>query len=107
MYIRIKAVSTLVKSPFPKSTYKRNATIYRIMANPKRLEILNLLKNHELTVSELVEIIGSRKANISQHLSILRRQKLVKVRRSGKNSFYSIVNPRIVEPCKILNDLWE
>ncbi|OGZ49922.1 MAG: hypothetical protein A3E55_03890 [Candidatus Ryanbacteria bacterium RIFCSPHIGHO2_12_FULL_44_20] len=33
-----------MKSSFPKITYERNATIYKLLANPKRLEILNLLK---------------------------------------------------------------
>lgn len=95
-----------ITSPFPKSTYIRNAKIYKMMANPKRLEILNLLKKYELTGSDFVRVMGIRKADVSQNMTILRNLKLVKARRSGKNVFYSIVNPKIVEPCKILNDLW-
>ncbi len=78
------------------------------MANAKRLEILNLLKeSKEMTVTELVNEMEIRKANVSQHLAILRYIKLVKVRRVGKNAFYSISDPRIVEPCKIMNDIWQ
>jgi len=95
-----------VKSPFPKSTYNRNAEIYKILANPKRLEILNLLKNRELSVEQIVRVLKARKANVSQHLSLLRHSKLVKVRREGLNAFYTITNPKIVEPCKILHVLW-
>ncbi len=98
---------TNIKSPYPKSTYVRNAKIYKLMANPKRLEILNLLKNHELTGSDFVEIMGIRKADVSQNLTILRDLKLVKFRREGKNVFYSITNLKIVELCKILNDLYK
>lgn len=96
-----------VQSPFPKSAYRRNAKIYRILANPKRLEILNLIKDKELTVGQLVGAVGARKANISQHLGVLRQLRLVKVRKNSKYSHYTISNPDLVRPCKILNDLWE
>ncbi len=95
-------------SPFPRRVYHRNAGIYKILANPIRLEILNVLKNNgEISVEELLEILDIRKANLSQHLSLLRHTKVVEVRRDGLNMFYSIVDPRIVEPCRILRDLWE
>jgi DNA-binding transcriptional ArsR family regulator len=96
-----------VKSPFPKATYERNATIYRILANPKRLEILNLLKRRELAVEALVKILKLPKANVSQHLALLRYARLVTVRRNGLKAYYKISDPRIVEPCKILHDLWK
>ena len=96
-----------LKSPFPKSTYNRNADIYKILANPKRLEILNLLKNQELSVEQITSILKARKANVSQHLALLRHAKLVKLRRQGLNVFYTITNPVIVEPCRILHQLWK
>ncbi len=92
-------------SPFTKKTYQKNASIYKILANPKRLEILNILKNHELSVEELASEIKIRMSNLSQHLAVLRLVKLVKIRRDGQKIYYSIVDPRIVEPCKILHDL--
>ncbi len=92
---------------FSKKTFERNAKIYKLMANAKRLEILNLLKMNEMTVTELVNAMGVRKANVSQHLAILRYIKLVKVKRVGKNAFYSIADAKIVEPCKIMNDIWK
>lgn len=93
---------------FTKDTFERNAKIYKLMANAKRLEILNLLKaTGEMTVTQLVNEMGIRKANVSQHLAILRYLKLVDVKRVGKNAYYKISDPRIVEPCAILNDLWK
>lgn len=92
---------------FTRETFERNSKIYKLMANAKRLEILNLLKGGEMTVTELVNAMEIRKANVSQHLAILRYLKLVTVKRVGKNAFYNIADPRIVEPCKIMNDLWK
>lgn len=95
-----------MKSPFPKATYERNATVYKLLANPKRLEILNLLKNRELAVEKLIKALKCSKANVSQHLTLLRYARLVTVRRNGLNAYYKITDPRIVEPCRILRDLW-
>jgi ArsR family transcriptional regulator len=94
-----------LKSPFSKEIYRKNAELYKVMANAKRLEILNLIVDREATVNELSKILGTRKSNTSQHLAYLRYVGLVTTRRQGKNVFYKITNPRIVEPCKIFNDL--
>ncbi|MBP6866021.1 MAG: winged helix-turn-helix transcriptional regulator [Candidatus Pacebacteria bacterium] len=91
--------------PLPRRAYERNAEIYKILANSKRLEILNLLREQEMPVEELVKTLGISKANVSQHLALLRHAKLVTVRRHGLNGYYNIIDPRIVEPCRILHKL--
>lgn len=96
-----------LKSRFAREVYERNAQIYKMLANPKRLEILNAITDREATVTEISKMLGVRKANTSQHLMVLRYLGLVKVRRQGKNAFYRIVNAGLVEPCKILKDLYE
>jgi ArsR family transcriptional regulator len=93
------------QSPFPKEVYERNAEIYKLMANPKRLEILNILSKNNATLSELTEIIGATKVNISQHLSVLKHLRLVTVIKRSKEVYYSIVNPEIVNSCEILRNL--
>jgi DNA-binding transcriptional ArsR family regulator len=94
-----------IKKPLPRSAYEKNAETYKILANPKRLEILNLLREQEMPVEELVKTLGISKANVSQHLALLRHAKLVTVRRNGLNGYYNIIDPRIVEPCRILHQL--
>lgn len=94
-----------LKSPFSKEVYKKNAELYKVMANAKRLEILNLIVDQEATVNELSATLGTRKSNTSQHLAYLRYTGLVTTRRAGKNVFYKLTDPKIIEPCKIFNEL--
>ena len=94
-----------LKSPLPREAYHKNAMIYKILANSKRLEILNILKKRETSVEDLLLITKLPKANLSQHLALMRHNGLVIPRRNGLNIFYRIIDPRIVEPCKILHDL--
>ena len=94
-----------MKSPLPQEAYQKNALIYKILANSKRLEILNILKLGETSVEDLLKITKMPKANLSQHLALMRHNGLVQTRREGLKVFYTIVDPRIVEPCKILHAL--
>jgi ArsR family transcriptional regulator len=96
-----------LKSPFPKSVYIQNAELYRLLANPKRLEILNAIKDREATVEELSQLLGAGPANTSQHLTVLRRMGVVTFNRRGRHVYYKISNPRIVEPCRIFKEIRE
>ena len=87
--------------------FERNAQIYKLLANPKRLEMLYLLDGKEMIVTDMVNTMGIRKANVSQHLAILRYLKFVTVKRVGKNAFYSLANPKIIESFKIMDQLWK
>lgn len=68
----------------------------KTLANQKRLEIVQLLQNQELTVSEMVDMLGMPQANISQHLSLLRQVRIVTSRKDGLRVYYRLSDKRIV-----------
>lgn len=96
---------TKLKSPFTKRDYEFMAEIFKVLSNPKRLEILALISHKEMAVSEITKVLGVHKANTSQHLMILRYLNLVTAKRQGKNIFYKLVEPKIIEPLRIFNKL--
>jgi ArsR family transcriptional regulator len=62
----------------------------RALAEPNRLRILLLLKEEELPVAELQEILTMGQSSISTHLSQLKQAGLVEDRRTGKNNLYRL-----------------
>ncbi|MCX8023307.1 MAG: metalloregulator ArsR/SmtB family transcription factor [Syntrophorhabdaceae bacterium] len=88
-----------------KNLYELQANVCLAMANPKRLQILNLLKDGEMSVSEIIRITELPKANVSQHLSILKQHGIVSYRREGTSVFYRIANPKISEACAIMREV--
>ncbi|HLG90765.1 MAG TPA: metalloregulator ArsR/SmtB family transcription factor [Candidatus Saccharimonadales bacterium] len=70
---------------------------FKILANRKRLEILQLLKNKQLNVNEMVEMLGIRQPNLSQHLTLLRQHHLVNVKRRGQKAYYSLADNKITK----------
>ena len=56
-----------------------------MLADPKRLRIVGMLRDRELSVGELAEALGVAYPNVSQHLNVMRDAGLVATRRSGTN----------------------
>ncbi len=88
-----------------KKLFEMHAEICKIFTNPKRLEIISLLKDEEKTVSELEELAGIPQANISQHLTVLRQNGVVTTRREGANIYYKIANPKILQACDLMREV--
>jgi ArsR family transcriptional regulator len=68
------------------------AKLFATLANPKRLEILHLLWHQPLTVSEVMQMTGMPQANVSQHLSVLRRFGVVTSKKEGQTRTYSLAS---------------
>lgn len=68
---------------------EQSAAILLAMANPKRLEILNLLASDEMPVGTIADTIGLSQSALSQHLAKLRAEKLVNTRREAQTIYYS------------------
>lgn len=92
-----------------KTLFELQAELCKTIASPKRLEIISALKEGEKTVTELVNILGVPKANVSQHLTLMRLKGILKTRREGVNIFYSISSPKVIAACammrEVLNDV--
>ena len=85
--------------------YELHAEMCKVFTSPKRLEILNLLKDKELSVNQVAKKANIPQANISQHLSILREKGIVKTRRAGKTIYYSLANPKIIKAFDIIREM--
>lgn len=88
-----------------KKIFEMHAEICKVFTSPKRLEIINLLRDGEKTVNELAEHAGVPQANISQHLTVLRQNNVVTTRREGANVYYKIANPKILQACDLMREV--
>ncbi len=88
-----------------KAIFEMQAEICKTLTNPKRIEILNALKTDERTVTDLVNILGASKANVSQHLAVMRHKGILTTRREGVNIFYRVANPKVIEACALMKEV--
>ena len=85
----------------------RIADVLKAMADPTRLKILHSLHNGERCVSEILENVGGSQANVSKHLSVLKRAGLVDCRREGLNVYYRIIDEGVFTICRNVCDSLE
>ena len=82
------------------------AALLSAMANPKRLLILCNLVKGEMPVGVLAGRVGLSQSALSQHLSKLRAQKLVKTRRDAQTIYYSSTSPAVLKILDTLEDIF-
>jgi ArsR family transcriptional regulator len=84
--------------------YALHAEFCKTFTNPKRIEILDLLRDGEMTVTEIQNKIGIEKAHASLMLNFMRMKNILKTRRAGTNVFYSIADDKIAHACVAMQD---
>lgn len=88
-----------------KEFYQLHAHLCKALAHPTRLLIIDELRDGPRSVSELVERIGLRQSNLSQHLGVLRDQRLVIARRDGQSVKYSLRDARVTQAFDLLRQV--
>jgi DNA-binding transcriptional ArsR family regulator len=81
-----------------------HARICKAIADPKRLMIINELRDQELSVSDLCEALGISQSNASQHLAILRERGIVSSHRVGTNVYYSLRGHKVLQAVDLLRE---
>ena len=79
-----------------------HARICKAIADPKRLLIINELRDRELSVGELCEALDLSQSNASQHLAILRERGVVSARRQGTSMIYSLRGKKVLQAVDLL-----
>ncbi|MDQ4034918.1 MAG: metalloregulator ArsR/SmtB family transcription factor [Chloroflexota bacterium] len=87
------------------ATRSRAAAIARALADPKRLCVVERLAVGERSVSDLSREVGCQVPNMSQHLAVLRSAGLVASRREGSTVFYRLVDDRVLEAYRLLQQV--
>jgi len=87
-----------------KKLFELHAEMCKVFSNPIRLEILNILRDKQWSVTELVSKTDLSQANVSQHLSIMKAKGIVLSTRQGKNVYYKIANPKIIKAFDIIKE---
>ena len=76
------------------------AARFRLLADPTRIKLLDLLREGEASVQQLTEEIGSSQQNVSKHLGVLRQEAIVRRTKRGNYSYYSIADEGVFALCE-------
>ena len=94
-----------------KRLYEMHASVCSALGNAKRIQIVDLLQDGEKTPGTLAREMEIPKANLSQHLQVMKTKGILLSRREGVSIYYWIANPKIVSACQLMREVlmeqWE
>ena len=82
------------------------ARLLKTIAHESRLMILCMLVRNEMTVSEINEFVDLSQSALSQHLAVLRQNKLVETRRESQTIYYKLVDKDLSHIVTSLHDVF-
>jgi DNA-binding transcriptional ArsR family regulator len=85
--------------------FEMQCQICKSMAHPVRLEIVELLSGNEMSAAALLEELGTSKANLSKHMTLLTQAGIVDAMRDGRQVSYRLTHPEIHEACRIMRSI--
>jgi len=85
--------------------YELHCEVCKVVHHPVRLAVLHALGEGEKAVAELLERTDVSKANLSQHMKVLKNKGLVSARREGQNVYYSLKYPKILRALDTMHDV--
>lgn len=86
----------------PLAALEQVAEYFQTLAEPTRLQILNLLRQGERNVGELAQLCGFTSANVSRHLALLTKHRLVARQSRGTSVYYRIADDSIYALCDLV-----
>ncbi len=87
-----------------KRIYELHASMCKVFSNPKRLEIINTLREGEISVGELSKRLGIPIGNLSQHLGMMKERGILNSRKEGNVVYYRLANPKMLKAFDILRE---
>ena len=85
--------------------YAYHAEMCQVFSHPKRLEVINVLRDGEMTVTELSQKVGLTVGNLSQHLSMMKERHILSSRKEGNMAYYRIANPKLIRCFDMMREM--
>jgi DNA-binding transcriptional ArsR family regulator len=85
--------------------FSMEAEFFKVLAHPTRIKVLQHLRERERCVCEFTEDLDVEQSNISQHLSILRKQGVVSCRKDGIKVIYKVNYPQVFDILDVVEEI--
>ena len=98
--IELAANEASIPHPLPEPLVDLIARRFRVLGEPTRIRLLDLLREHDATVTELHEALGASQQNVSKHLGVLLQAGIVRRTKEGTSARYAIADDGVFALCE-------
>jgi len=85
--------------------YKYHAEMCKVFSHPTRLQILNALREREVSVSDLAGRLQVTIGNLSQHLNMMKQRQVLVSRKNGNVVYYRLANPKMLRAFDLIREI--
>lgn len=85
--------------------YTYHAEMCQVFSHPKRLQVIDLLREREMSVNELALKLELTSGNLSQHLSLMKTRHILLARKEGNQVYYRIANPKLIKCFEMMQEM--
>ena len=93
------------ESAFETLIYEKQVNICKAFANPIRLRILDLIARRPYAAAQLQAELEISKANLSQHMTILKAAGVITTHREGKQVYCTLAIPEVKQACQLIRNV--
>jgi DNA-binding transcriptional ArsR family regulator len=88
-----------------KHLFELQADVCKALGHPLRIEVIDILQTKELCFTDILEITGGLKSNLSQHLSVMTKKGILKSRRNGQCIYFSLSSKKVAQACRLMREV--
>ena len=88
-----------------KKIFELHADVCKALGHPLRIEIIDLLQDNELCFTDILDVTGGLKSNLSQHLSVMTKKGILKVRREGQCNYFTLSSKKVAQACRLMREV--
>jgi ArsR family transcriptional regulator len=88
-----------------KHIFELHADVCKALGHPLRIEVIDILEKRELCFTDILEITGGLKSNLSQHLSVMTKKGILKTRREGQCVYFSLSSIKVAQACRLMREV--
>ena len=88
-----------------KKIFELHADVCKALGHALRIEVIDLLQDKELCFTDILEITGGLKSNLSQHLSVMTKKGILSMRKEGQCNYYSLSSEKVAQACRLMREV--
>lgn len=88
-----------------KKIFELHADTCKALGHPLRIEVIDILQDKELCFTDILEVTGGLKSNLSQHLSVMTKKGILKTRRDGQCVYFSLSSNKVAQACRLMREV--
>ncbi|MBK7805069.1 MAG: helix-turn-helix transcriptional regulator [Saprospiraceae bacterium] len=85
--------------------FELHADVCKALGHPLRIEVIDAAKKKNFALPTFLKITGGLKSNLSQHLSLMTKKGILKSRRDGQSTYFSLSSNKVAQACRLMREV--